>query len=127
MKIQNDNSASEFSDHLLDLGNGKIFIDPTTGTITFPPNICKLTKFNGELINCVWLCYHAMLAAKTNDSVTQTEDVVNYPLEFLNSLDVLGFPTCLLNLKIGGPTVLLRNVDPPKTLQRNSNCCEKIV
>ena len=41
-------------------------------------------------------------------------DAINYPTEFLNSLDVSGMPPHLLELKIGSVVMLLRNLDPPK-------------
>ena len=41
-------------------------------------------------------------------------DAINYPTEFLNSLDVSGMPPHLLELKIGSVVTLLRNLDPPK-------------
>ena len=45
----------------------------------------------------------------------ETEDnAINYPTEFLNSLDVSGMPPHLLELKIGSVVMLLRNLDPPK-------------
>ena len=34
--------------------------------------------------------------------------------EFLNSVDLSGFPPHVLQLKIGVPIILLRNIDPPK-------------
>lgn len=51
---------------------------------------------------------------KSIDTVTRDEDVVNYPVEFLNSLDLPGFPPHILQLKVGVPIILLRNIDPPR-------------
>ncbi|XP_061394706.1 ATP-dependent DNA helicase pif1-like, partial [Musca vetustissima] len=147
--LQNDTSALQFSKQLLDLGNGKIPVNPATNCITFPPDFCKLTQSIEDLIisifpnidrnftNTQWLCERALLAAKnvdvnyinniilnriggsiktynSIDTVMEENDVVNYPIEFLNSLDLPGFPPHVLQLKIGVPIVLLRNIDPPK-------------
>ena len=48
---------------------------------------------------------------KSGDTVTNENDVVNYPVEFLNSMDVLGFPAHRLQLKIGVPIIMHRNID----------------
>ncbi|XP_061398409.1 uncharacterized protein LOC133334127 [Musca vetustissima] len=143
--LQNDTSALQFSKQLLDLGNGKVPVNPATNCITFPPDFCKMTQSIEDLIisifpnidrnftNTQWLCERALLAAKnvdvnyinniilnriggsiktynSIDTVMEENDVVNYPIEFLNSLDLPGFPPHVLQLKIGVPIVLLRNI-----------------
>lgn len=77
--LQNDQSAEWFSKQLLDIGNGKIPIDISTGFITFPTDFCELTASKGELIKKVfpniaqnhknhhWLSERAILAAKNKD------------------------------------------------------------
>lgn len=39
---------------------------------------------------------------------------MNYPTEFLNSLDLRGLPSHNLQLKIGTPIILMRNINQPK-------------
>ncbi|XP_077551726.1 ATP-dependent DNA helicase Pif1-like [Haemaphysalis longicornis] len=48
------------------------------------------------------------------DSVIQIEDVVHYPVEFLNTLTFAGIPDHRIILKVGAPVMLLRNLNPPK-------------
>ncbi|GFU70857.1 ATP-dependent DNA helicase [Trichonephila clavipes] len=51
---------------------------------------------------------------KSIDTVENQDEVVNYPTEYLNSLELPGMPTHVLTLKIGVPIILLRNINPPR-------------
>ena len=87
--------------------------------------------------NNVWLSERAILAAKNKDvddlnikiqsqiagqlhsfksidSITDPDEVVNYPIEFLNSLDLAGMPPHNLQLKVGSVIIMLRNLNQPK-------------
>lgn len=51
---------------------------------------------------------------KSIDRVTDENQAVNYPIEFLNSLEPSGMPQHILKLKLGVPLMIIRNIDPPK-------------
>jgi ATP-dependent DNA helicase PIF1 len=62
------------------------------------------------------------------NSILKLDDVVNYPVKFLDSLNPPGFPLHLLTLKIGTPIVFLRNLSPPKLCNETHlriNCLQK--
>ncbi|XP_018788418.1 PREDICTED: uncharacterized protein LOC108968698, partial [Bactrocera latifrons] len=149
MQLQNDPTAAEFSEHLLQIGNGRKPIDKNTGMITLPTNFCTVTESRVQLVQNVfpniaqnyrnqdWLSERAILAAKnvdvneinasiltqipgevvtykSIDSITNPDDVVNYPIEFLNSLNLPGLPPHRLQLKVGAVIIMLRNINQPK-------------
>ncbi|KAL4127222.1 hypothetical protein QTP88_011412 [Uroleucon formosanum] len=149
VQLQNDQSAAQFSKQLLDLGNGKVPVDATSGLITLTNDFCRFVDTQLVLIenvfpnisenykNYAWLSQQAILAAKNNDvhalnftiqskiagdlvtyksvdSITNPDDVVNYPTEFLNSLEIPGFPPHNLQLKVGTVIMILRNLNPPR-------------
>ncbi|XP_073955775.1 uncharacterized protein isoform X1 [Choristoneura fumiferana] len=147
--LQQDQTAIVFSKQLLDIGNGKVTVDTSTGLITFPTDFCHFTDSKEELIQRVfpdikqlynnhnWLSERAILAAKNKDvddlnatiqnflpgelftyksvdTATNQDDVVNYPTEFLNSLELPGLPPHNLQLKVGSVVIMLRNINQPR-------------
>ena len=48
---------------------------------------------------------------KSIDYATNQDDIVNYPLEFLNSLDLPGLPSHNLLLKVGSVVIMLQNIN----------------
>ncbi|XP_069171785.1 uncharacterized protein [Procambarus clarkii] len=51
---------------------------------------------------------------KSVDTVVEADEAVNYPTVFLNSLDLPGIPPHVLQLNIGVPIIMLRNINQPK-------------
>ena len=51
-------------------------------------------------------------AFKSYDKLVEDSQQAKFPTEFLNSLNISGLPPHELNLKIGLPIILLRNLNP---------------
>lgn len=66
-------------------------------------NDILLTSFEGE-----------EMVYTSIDSVVNTDDAINYPVEFINSLKPSGLPYHKLILRVGTPVMLLRNLKPPQ-------------
>jgi ATP-dependent DNA helicase PIF1 len=97
-----------------------------------------------------WLCERAILAPKNNsvsainlqiqdqlpgrttsyksvDSVADIDESVQYPIEFLNSLEPSGMPPHNLLLKVGTPIMLLRNLDAPRLCNGTRLCVKSLM
>nr|XP_036228416.1 uncharacterized protein LOC118682787 [Bactrocera oleae] len=131
VQLQNGQNAAQFSKQLLVVGNGKVPVDATSGLMALTNDFCRFVDSQLALIenvfpntsenyqNYAWLSQRAILATnlvtyKFVDSITNPDDVVNYPTEFLNSLELPGFPPHNLQLKVGTVIMILRNLNPPR-------------
>jgi ATP-dependent DNA helicase PIF1 len=61
------------------------------------------------------------------DRVLDEEKVVEYPVEFLNSIEISGLPSHELILKVGTPIMLLRNLDPPVLCNGTRVCIKNLL
>ncbi|GBM06759.1 hypothetical protein AVEN_63002-1 [Araneus ventricosus] len=61
------------------------------------------------------------------DTTCDINEAVNYPTEFLNILETPGVPLHTLELKIGEPIILLRNLHPPSLCNGTRLCIKKLM
>lgn len=67
----------------------------------------------------------AITSYESIDTVTETAQAIQYPIEFLNSLEP-GMPPHNLLLKKGAPIMLLRNLDSPRLCNRTRLCIKNL-
>ncbi|XP_026481790.1 uncharacterized protein LOC113388776 [Ctenocephalides felis] len=97
---------------------------------------CVFSDINQQFYDLNWLSERTILAAKNKDvddlnatiqsllpgecftyksvdTATNQDDILNYPTEFLNSLELPGLPPHNLKLKVGSLVIMLRNLNQP--------------
>ncbi|XP_069162254.1 uncharacterized protein [Procambarus clarkii] len=80
-----------------------------------------------ELINIVQSNIQSKAVTyKSVDTVEEADEAVNYPTEFLHSLDLPGIPSHVHQLKIGVPIIMLRNINQPKLCHATRFAVKKI-
>ncbi|GBL74089.1 hypothetical protein AVEN_230989-1 [Araneus ventricosus] len=103
-----------------------------------------------HFFNYSWLCQRAILAPrnedvsvmnkkllqelpsrvqvyKSIDTTCDTNEAINYPAEFLNTLEPSGVPSHTLELNIGAPIMLLRNLHPLSLCNGTRLCIKKLM
>ncbi|GFV99733.1 ATP-dependent DNA helicase [Trichonephila clavipes] len=142
--IQDDLSAGQFANKLLQIGDGKV---PSTGLICMPCG--QIVNSSDELLSKVypniqqnfkdqdWLSHRAILASRNDvveklnvtiqkqlpgqeyayksiDCILNDDEAVRYPIELLNSIQTPDLQAHNLILKVGAPIMLIRNIDAPR-------------
>ncbi|XP_026467789.1 uncharacterized protein LOC113371377 [Ctenocephalides felis] len=130
--LQQDETAKVFSKQLLNIGNDFCSFTNTKEELIQ----CVFTDINQQFHDLNWLSERAILAAKNKDvddlnatiqsslpgecitykfvdTATNQDDILNYPTEFLNSLELPGLPPHNLQLKVGSVVIMLRNLNQP--------------
>ena len=74
----------------------------------------KNVDVNGFNLKIQQLLPGDLVSYKSVDAICDTNETVNCQIEFLNSLDLPGMPPHHLQLKVGSPINLLRNLNPPR-------------
>ncbi|UYV71003.1 hypothetical protein LAZ67_8001384 [Cordylochernes scorpioides] len=81
-----------------------------------------------EINNCIQdMLPGSVTEYNSFNTMVDVDDTVNYPSEFLNSLNPSGLPPHHLRLKIGSPIMLLRNLDPPKLCNGTRLCVKRLL
>ncbi|XP_036320433.1 ATP-dependent DNA helicase pif1-like [Rhagoletis pomonella] len=107
--------------------------------------LCVYPNLQINIRNHDWLCERAVLSPKNEsvhninkkimeglveeskiytsiDTVMSSDDSTSYPVEFLNTLELTGVPSHKLELKIGVPVLLMRNLDAPRLCNGTRLC-----
>jgi ATP-dependent exoDNAse (exonuclease V) alpha subunit len=70
-------------------------------------NTAVLEQFPGEMQT-----FHSADYIPSSELNGPNDPLLNYPVEYLNSVNCFGFPLAKLELKIGCPVMILKNLDP---------------
>ncbi|KAF0706970.1 hypothetical protein AaE_013847 [Aphanomyces astaci] len=83
-----------------------------TNAVVNKLNMCNITTLPGAVRE-----YKSADSVVDDGNGTSAEQAaINFPVEFLNTLDINGFPEHVLHLKVGAPIMLLRNLCPANGL-----------
>ncbi|AET01708.2 PIF1-like helicase [Medicago truncatula] len=110
------NELKEFSDWILNVGDGNIE-DNNDGEAEIEILDDMLIKNSGDQISSIMIpgekkTYLSVDSPSTHDENINGPDQI-LTLEFLNTVKSSGLPNHELNLKVGVPIILLRNIDQP--------------
>ncbi|GFT79697.1 ATP-dependent DNA helicase [Trichonephila clavipes] len=115
VQLQRDASAGNFAKQLMDIEMGEWKLMNLHNVSSCQQNF-SAKNIDVNTIN--FTIQHGIPSETTTyksiDTVENQDEVVNYPTEFLNSLDLPGMPPHVLTLKIGVPIIFLRNINPPR-------------
>ncbi|XP_054269201.1 ATP-dependent DNA helicase PIF1-like [Macrosteles quadrilineatus] len=75
------------------------------------PKNDDVNKINSKIMNII---HGEVKSYLSIDSITEEEQALHYPVEFLNTLELPGIPPHKLELQLGIPVILLRNLEPPR-------------
>jgi hypothetical protein len=68
-----------------------------------------------------------LITYKSIDSITNQDDVFNYPTEFLNAQKLPGLPPHNLQLKIRSVIIMLRNINQPRLCNSTQLAVKKLM
>ena len=150
--LHGDEATGEFASQLLAIGDCKYPIDTSPDIIQLPENIGTcidelVSKVYPDLLsnftNMAWLSEQCILAPlnettrtinsasvaqlpdepveyRSLDSVLDESQAVHFPIEFL---EVSGFPSHLLSLKLAASIIIYRSLDPPRVTNGSYQVC----
>jgi len=68
-----------------------------------------------------------LVSYKSVDTIMNQNDVVNYAMEFLNSLELSELPPHNLQIKVGSVVITLRNINKPRLCNRTRLAMKKLM
>ncbi|GFS46450.1 ATP-dependent DNA helicase [Trichonephila inaurata madagascariensis] len=101
----------QFVNKLLQIGDGIVPEDPSTCFIIMPCG--QIVNSLDELLSKKQLPGQEY-AYKFIDCILNDDEAVQYPIEFLNSIQTPDLQAHNLILKVGAPIMLIRNIDAPR-------------